>query len=428
MKKSNGVPTNLLKTLLALALGAALPAAALAASADDDFISQMGAMRQHIHDAVLRDADQRAAFKPMTQETGPNDPLLLMQAPLINLIKKVKPSVVVLLLNVVDKDAAPAPKGPKGKGEQALCTGFFTDSSKYLDRANIITTNAHCVEMMPVGTEIAVGLYDGNDNRPKMTKGKVLAYGDSRNAKDLAFVELTDPSLNRPPLPLWTKLDDGEEIVALGNPHGHMFNVTKGIVSGLNRDKLDTEFVLDLTQTDAAVNPGNSGGPLFNMWGSVVGVNESIETESGGFEGASFAVPAGYIIEAMKQFRRTGNLKSGALQIEVSPDTTTVTMTIRKVIPDGPAALAKLQENDQILSVDGVVLNAAFPEDAMKAFLTHLKYMSPGEITHLAIRRNGHDYGIDATLGEPKAPRPEWAPIPNKEKTAGRSGSTSFRI
>ncbi len=427
MKNSND---TLMKTVLALALGVALPASALAASADDGFASAFANVRQTM---LMETANQRSLFKPMTQETGPNDPILLAQAPLINLVKKVRPSVVVLLLDVVEKGAAPAPKGPadpkdKGKHGQALCTGFFTDSSKYLTQPNIITTNAHCVEMMPVGTEISVGLYDGNDNHPKMVKGKVLAYGDSEAAKDLAFVELTDPTLNRRPLPLWTKLDEGEEVVAIGNPHGHMFNITKGIISGLERDELEGHFVLDLTQTDAAVNPGNSGGPLFNMWGSVVGVNESIETESGGFEGAAFAVPASYIIEAMKQYRRTGNLKMGALQVEVSPDSTTVTMTIRKVIPDGPAALAKLQAGDQILSVDGIVLNAAFPEDAMKAFLTHLKYMSPGEVTHLAIRRNGRDYTIDATLGEPKAPRPDWAPIPKKEKSGAKADPTSYRI
>ncbi|MDE2511654.1 MAG: trypsin-like peptidase domain-containing protein [Elusimicrobia bacterium] len=415
MKKINGVPENLLKTVLALALGAALPASALAASADDDFAAQFGALRQTM---LQQTADQRSRFKAATQETGPNDPLLLMQAPLINLVKKVKPSVVELVMSVESE----------GKKGQALCTGFFTDSSKYLEQPNIITTNAHCVEMLPVGTQVAVGLYDGNDNRPKMTTGKVLAYGSSKNAKDLAFIELTDKSLNRPPLPLWTKLDDAEEIVAIGNPHGHLFNVTKGIVSGLQRDQLDTEFVMDLTQTDAAVNPGNSGGPLFNMWGSVVGVNESIETESGGFEGASFAVPAAYIIEALKQYRRTGDLKSGAMQIEVSPDTTTAKMTIRKVVPDGPAALARLQENDQLLSVDGVVLDGSDPAGAMKAFLVHLKYMSPGETAVVRISRGGRILDVPVVLSEPKAPRPDWAPIPKKPKAGAKAAPTSYRL
>ncbi len=433
---------------LSVALGAALPAAAQ--SSDDSFAAAFGAIRR----AVAGPTDtikNRNLFRLATQETGPNDPLLLAQKPLLDMIKKVEPSVVFLVMDIpsdaekgksaADVPTVPAPAAPapmpqpeapkkKKKGGQALCTGFFTDSSKYLTRASVITTNSHCVEKLAVGAEISVGLYDGNDNRPKMTKGKILAFGDSNSAKDIAFVELKDASLDRRPLPLWSKLDVGETVIAIGNPLGLTFSVSKGIISALERDNLHGSFVLDANQSDVAVNPGNSGGPLFNMWGSVVGINTMIASQSGGFEGISLSVPAKYIIEAMKQFQRTGNLKIGALQVVLGPGEKESILSIQSVVPGGPAEAAHLQAKDEIVSVDGIDLSALDPVSAQKTFLAHVKYMSPGEKVKLTVRRAGQSVAIEATLGEPKAPepeRPEWAPIPPKPK-GPKADPTSYTI
>jgi S1-C subfamily serine protease len=290
---------------------------------------------------------------------------------------------------------------------------------KELGRTSIITTNSHCVEKLPVGAEIEIGLYNGNDNRPKMTKGKVLAYGNSKAAKDIAFVELVDKSLDRRPLPIWTKLDKGETVVAMGNPLGMTFSVSKGIVSATGRDRLSSEFVLDQNQSDVAVNPGNSGGPLFNMWGSVVGINSMIATQSGGFEGISLSLPAGYITLAMQQYKRTGNLQPSAMQLEVAASTTTNALTAGKASPGGPAEAAKIQPGDLILGVDGKDFAGLEPEEAMKAFLVYVKYHSPGEIITVKVKRGAQSLALPVTLAAPKPPeepRPEWAPIPPNPK------------
>ncbi|MBI5246697.1 MAG: trypsin-like peptidase domain-containing protein [Elusimicrobia bacterium] len=406
-------------SLTALSLLVAV-APAFAQSSDDQFASSINLVR----DAVMRQPSQfkgRPRFELMTQETGPNDPILLAQKPLLDLIKKVEGSVVFLAMTVPNEEN-PAKPG------HATCTGFFTDAMKELGRASIITTNAHCVEKLAIGAEVEVGLYTGNDNRPKMTKGKVLAYGNSRGAKDIAFVELNDASLNRRALPIWTKLDRGETVVAIGNPLGLTYSVSKGIVSAIGRDNLSGQFVLDANQSDVAVNPGNSGGPLFNMWGSVVGINTMIASQSGGFEGISLSVPAGYITLAMQQYKRTGDLKMGALQLEVSASSTTKTLTAGKATPGGPAAAAQIQPGDQLLKVDGVDLGVMEPEDAMKAFLTYVKYHSPGEKLSLSVKRAGADVVVPVTLGEAKPAepqRPEWAPIPPKEKK-DKNGPASF--
>ncbi len=412
-----------MKTSLLLAFALSLAAApAFAQSSDSDFASSLNLIR----DAVLRKPSafkNQPRFQLTTEETGPNDPLLLAQKPLIDLIKKVQPSVVLLVMKI------PAEK-PGGKSGMASCTGFFTNSAKDLGRPSVITTNSHCVELLPVGAEIEVGLYNGNDNRPKMVKGKVLAYGSSKLAKDIAFVELADKSLDRRPLPIWTKLDKGETVVAIGNPLGMNFSVSKGIVSALGRDRLSDEFVLDQNQSDVAVNHGNSGGPLFNMWGSVIGINSMIASESGGFEGISLSLPAGYITLAMQQYKRTGDLKPAAMQLEVSASTTTNALTAGKATAGGPAALAQIQPGDEITQVDGIRLEGMEPEDAMKAFLVYVKYHSPGEKITMTVKRGGKLVMAPVTLGEAKpaeAPRPEWAPIPPKPK-GDKSGPTSFQI
>jgi len=403
---------------LALALLVAAPCSA--ASTDSDFALSLGSVGEAILGRA-RALKQAPGYRMATEESGPNDPILLAQKPLLDMIKKVEPSVVFLVMSVPNEDNSKKPGG-------GICTGFFTDAMKELGRPSIITTNAHCVEKMAIGAELQVGLYTGNDNRPKMVKGKILAYGSSDAAKDIAFVELLDPTLNRRPLPLWSKLDRGEQVIAIGNPLGMTFSVSRGIISALERDRLSSTFVLEMNQSDVAVNPGNSGGPLFNMWGSVIGINTMIATQSGGFEGISMSVPSSYITLAMKQYKRTGNLKSGAMQVEVSPSTETLKLTVRKVVPGGPAEAAKMQADDQLISVDGVNLASLEPEAAMKAFLTHVKYRSPGEVIAVTVRRAGREVVLPVTLGEakpPEPPRPDWAPIPPKQD---KSGPTSFSI
>jgi S1-C subfamily serine protease len=393
---------------LALALTVSVPAAAQTSS-DADFSLSFGSISQAV---MGRTKELKNEYRPMTQETGPNDPILLAQKPLLDMVKKVEPSVVFLAMTV------PNEKKP-GKPGHAVCTGFFVDAKKDLGMPSVIATNSHCVEEMAIGAEVEIGLYTGDDNAPKMTKGKVLAYGSSTLAKDIAFVELTDHSLDRRGLPLWSKLDRGEEVVAIGNPLGMTFSISKGVISALGRDRLGSDFVLDVNQADVAVNPGNSGGPLFNMWGSVVGINSMIMSESGGFEGISMSLPANYVSLAMQQYKRTGDLKPGAMQLEVSPSTTTMTLVVGKVVPGGPAEAAKIQAGDQLLSVDGNVLGGQAPEAAMRSFLAYIKYHSPGEKVAVTVRRGGKDVVLSVTLGEAKKPepsRPEWAPIPKKEK------------
>ncbi len=369
--------TKVALALAAVALGTAGPAPA--ASSDEDFASALGAIHQE--------------FRLSTQEAWPLDPLLLSQAPLINLVKTVRPSVVMLR---IDRPGVHAPR-------TELCSGFFADASQSMGRAGVIVTAAHCVQNLDIGAEVSVGLYAGDDNRLAMAGGRLLACGDYASGKDIAFVELNDARLNRPPLPLWWKLDVGERVVAIGNPLGLSWSVSQGVISALGRERTGSPFPFDMNQSDAAINNGSSGGPLFNLWGSVVGINLGLVTQSGGFEGIGLSVPANYIAEAMKQYRRTGNLKSGGLSVSLDPDEARP-VEIGSVLPGGPGDGARLKAKDRIVRFDGIDLDALAPAEARKTFLTHLKYMSPGEKTSIVVRRDGRELAVEATLGDAPAP------------------------
>ncbi len=384
-----------------------LPVFALAQAQEDEFAGSNGPAFQLI--GQERSLGARGIRKT-TEETGPNDPILQMQNPLINMIKNVLPSAVELVM--VDTTSADGPA-------TYLCAGFFVDSQDYGAQPGLIGTAAHCVEKFSVGSPIKVGLYMGDDNTPKLVPGHVVAFGDSDNGKDLAFVALDDPKLNRPPLKLWDKLDLGEEVLAIGTPRGLPFSISRGIVSALNRDQIEDQPVLSLDQTDTPINEGNSGGPLFNMWGHVVGVSDMIVSGNGYSNGLGFTVPARFVAAALRQYARTGNLKIGYAQLSLGPDKSQTNLTVQKVVPGGPADTAGVNAGDQLVSVDGIALQNRDLYDAEIDFLGHVKYMSPGETLSLVVDRRGSQITIPITLGGPPPPdRPDWAPLPEPKPDA----------
>lgn len=373
------------QTPLALLLALAVPAsAAPGLAARPDLALEFETLNGVITGQRLK-LKENPLFNRITQESGPRDPILTVQKARIDMIRKVEPSVVALARN-----------GRTG------CTGFFVDSQKELGRPSIIVTNAHCLSGLEPGAEMEIGLYSGHDGYPQMTAGKVLAVGDSEDNKDIGFLELNDQSLNRRPLPLWSKLDRGEEVVAIGHPVGITFTVTSGIVSAVNRDELNGMFVLEMNQSDAAINPGNSGGPLFNLWGSVVGINSAVISRSGLFAGIGMSLPSSYITLAMKQYKRTGNLTPGDLQMDVDPNAQS--LIVSTVTSGGPADAAQLRIGDEILGVDDVNLGAMSVRSAGQALFAHMKYRSPGETIELKIRREGKEILLSATLGQKPAP------------------------
>lgn len=387
-----------MRTLLAalLAVSAVPGAAALPASSDDAFVRRLGAIQ-----AGARDA---ARFQRITQETGPEDPLLRMQQPMISLLRRVTPSVVALKITIpLPPPPPPAPGQPPLPAPPPAimtCTGSFIDTAGLHRSATLIVTAAHCLENLPAGSSVEAGLYGPDADYPRLVPARVLAVGSSASAKDVALLELADRSLNRTGLPLWDRLDLGEQVVAIGSGRGLHFSVSQGVVSALRREMLGPDYMIDLVQNDAAVNPGNSGGPLFNLWGSVVGVNTAIYSVSGSYEGISLALPAEYVRSAIRQHARTGNLAIGTLQASFDRGTSSNLPRVAAVTPGGPAALARLAVGDEVVSVDGVDLSASrSPGDGRRILVSRIRYMSPGEAVSLVVRRGSRDVSLRITLG-----------------------------
>ena len=245
----------------------------------------------------------------------------------------------------------PGPGAPREFQSQSLGSGFIMTADGY------VLTNAHVVE---AADEITVKLTDkrelrakviGADRRTDIALLKIDATG-------LPVVRFGDPN----------RLRVGEWVVAIGSPFGFENSVTAGIVSAKGRSLPQENFV-PFIQTDVAVNPGNSGGPLFNLRGEVVGINSAIYSRTGGFMGLSFAIPIDVANEVVQQLKSTGRVIRGRIGVVIQPVTRELAdgfglpkpqgALVNSVEKGGPAEKAGVEPGDVILRFDGKPVNAS---------------------------------------------------------------------
>ena len=244
------------------------------------------------------------------------------------------------------------PNGPKpvqpnfGKPQEAdrgVGSGFIIESN------GLILTNAHVVEG---ATTIYVTLTDKRE-----FKAKLLGM-DKRT--DVAVVKIEARDLPKLPLGDSSKVRVGEWVLAIGSPFGLENTVTAGIVSAKSRDTGD---YLPFIQTDVAVNPGNSGGPLLNTAGQAIGINSQIFSRSGGYMGISFAIPIDEAMRVADQLRTNGKMTRGRIGVALGEMTKEVAESlglgkprgayVRNVEQNGPAAAGGIEAGDVILSFNG---------------------------------------------------------------------------
>ncbi|APB98292.1 DegQ family serine endoprotease [Polynucleobacter asymbioticus] len=244
------------------------------------------------------------------------------------------------------KQVQPAPGKPQ-EADRGVGSGFIIDSN------GMILTNAHVVEG---ATTIYVTLTDKRE-----FKAKLLGM-DKRT--DVAVVKIDARDLPRLSLGDSSKVRVGEWVLAIGSPFGLENTVTAGIVSAKSRDTGD---YLPFIQTDVAVNPGNSGGPLLNTAGQVIGINSQIFSRSGGYMGISFAIPIDEAIRVADQLRTNGKMTRGRIGVALGDMTKEVAESlglgkprgayVRNVEPGGPAAGGGIESGDVILSFNGHEIN-----------------------------------------------------------------------
>lgn len=286
--------------------------------------------------------------------------------------------------------AAPAPHGT-----QSLGSGFIVDPS------GLIVTNNHVI----AGTgRVAVTLQDGT-----VLAARIVGRDP---AGDLALLKVDAAQ----PLPAlqWGNSDHariGDWVMAIGNPFGLGGTVTAGIISGRGRDIHDGPYD-DFIQTDAPINRGNSGGPLFDLAGRVIGVNTAIYSPSGGSVGIGFAIPSDIARIDIDQLRTFGHPRRGWLGLQAERVTAAIAgalglpdaggALVVAVAPGGPATTAGLRPGDVILRFDGVPLNAGtLPRRVAEA--------APGTVISLLVWRDGRQLAVRAELDVRPAARPRPA-------------------
>lgn len=243
------------------------------------------------------------------------------------------------------KNRRQAPQQPQEEEVQrGVGSGFI------ISQDGFVLTNAHVVDG---ASEVYVKLTDKRE-----FKAKVIGT-DKRT--DVAVLKIDGGKLPRVTIGDSDKIKAGEWVIAIGSPFDLENTVTAGIISAKARDTGD---FLPLIQTDVAVNPGNSGGPLINMRGEVIGINSQIYSRSGGYMGISFAIPIDEAMRVVEQLRTSGSVTRGRIGVVIGELSKEVAESIglakaqgavvRKIEAGGPAEKAGIQDGDVILKFNGI--------------------------------------------------------------------------
>lgn len=273
----------------------------------------------------------------------------------------------------------------------------------------LILTNHHVVDG---ADKVKVRLTDDRE-----FKARVLG-SDAKT--DVAVLKIDADRLPTVKIGNSDKVKVGEWVAAIGAPFGLDNTVTAGIVSAKSRNLPDDQFV-PFIQTDVAVNPGNSGGPLFNMKGEVIGINSQIFSTSGGFMGLSFAIPIDLAVKIKDQLVKDGKISRGRVGIMIQTLTPEIADSlglknqkgalIAQIEKDGPADKAGLNEGDLIIEFNGKPVNEARDLSFVVADT------KPGTTVKVKVLREGNEKTLNITVDELKDASSAAAPQKAAEKS-----------
>jgi serine protease Do len=282
-------------------------------------------------------------------------------------------------------DQAPRGNQPPMRGAGS---GFIVSADGY------ILTNTHVVLN---ADEVTVRLTDRREFQAK------VIGADERT--DVAVIKISASNLPTVKMGDPTKIKPGQWVLAIGSPFGFENSATAGIISATSRS-LPSDNYVPFIQTDVAVNPGNSGGPLFNMAGEVVGINSQIFSRTGGYMGVSFAIPIDVARNVEDQLIKTGRVVRGRIGVTIQDVNAQLAESfgldrprgalVSSVEKDGPAAKAGLQPGDVILGVNG------HPIEHYGELSGAVAAMKPGTDTTLQVWRNGKQQNVSVKIAELK--------------------------
>jgi serine protease Do len=278
-----------------------------------------------------------------------------------------------------------------GEGAQqpmrALGSGFIVSKDGY------VLTNAHVVDQ---AADVTVKLPDRREFPAKVIGADRLSDVAvlKVDGHDLPTITYGDPA----------QLEPGQWVAAIGSPFGFENSVTAGVISATARALGPESSVVPFIQTDVAVNPGNSGGPLFNLRGEVIGINSQIYSASGGYQGISFAIPIDIARNVQQQLMQTGHVTRGRVGVLIQDVNAQLAQSFKldrprgalvtAVEPNGPAAAAGLRPGDVILSVNGRQIQSSTELPALIANL------QPGNDATLSVWRDGHEQPLKVRVAK----------------------------
>jgi len=298
---------------------------------------------------------------------------------------------------------------PQQRGERPVRgqgSGFI------LREDGIVLTNAHVVDG---ADEVMVKLIDKRE-----FKAKVLGID---KPSDVAVLKIE--AQNLPTLKMGSAANTrvGEWVLAIGSPFGFENSASAGIVSAKSRSLPDDNYI-PFIQTDVAVNPGNSGGPLFNMAGEVIGINSQIYSRTGGYQGLSFAIPIEVVMNVEAQIVKNGKVQRGRLGIAIQELNQSLSDSfglknsmgalVSSVENESPAAKAGLEPGDVILSLNGKAISSSSELPLLVADI------QPGESARLQVWRKGATREIEVKVGAQKEAR--LASADSRKESQGRLG------
>ncbi|MCX5592179.1 DegQ family serine endoprotease [Alcaligenes endophyticus] len=313
------------------------------------------------------------------------------------------------------------PRGPRGQAPgvpdqqertvpRGVGSGFIISDDGYILTNNHVVANAN---------GIFVTLTDGKEYPAK------IIGTDERT--DVALIKIEAKNLPALKIGDSNTLKKGQWVLAIGSPFGLESTVTSGIVSAINRDTGD---YLPFIQTDVAVNPGNSGGPLINLSGEVVGVNSQIVSRSGGFMGISLAIPIDEAMRVVEQLKAHGRVTRGRIGVQITPVAEDVAKAlgltdskgalVSSVEENGPAAKAGIQAGDVILKFDGKKI------DQMSDLPRIVGSVKPGENAPAEVWRKGKAVNVKIQVEE--MPSNDAKPTPTASKDTAPSETDALGL
>lgn len=301
---------------------------------------------------------------------------------------RTKKTVTVNTYNPLEELLYGRSGGQEKRESGSLGSGFVVSKDGY------VVTNNHVIDG---ADEIYVKFSNGREYRTKLVGTSpevdiaVLKIDSNETFKPLEFANSD-------------QIQIGQWSIAFGNPLGLNDSMTVGIVSAAGRSSLGIEEIENFIQTDAAINQGNSGGPLIDITGKVIGVNTAIYSQSGGSVGIGFAIPANLVTTVKDSIIATGKFEKpyiGIYLVNLDADKVKALnlkssngVFIAGTVPNGPAAAAGITKNDIITAVDGKEVNSA------GAFVGEIAAKKVGQSVKLTISRNGKTSEVSVTLAK----------------------------